>query len=187
MDSSRRSLSFRELEEQAEENPLRDMFASSSKRVINFADLEYLESQPSPTWFFLSISSTEVYDDFFMFHLKVVTRISIKESISWIQENSDSVQTIFLIDTKKIQNEAKQLGTKYIHLGCTRIRINPLVHRGLNTYVLSTVRDLTHNKYSDSLIGRMVTPLSNALVYFDCYQNVFVYTFDEHIKYILQL
>ena len=33
----------------------------------------------------------------------------------------------------------------------------------------------------------MVAPLSNGLIYFDCYPNFFVYTFEEHIKYILQL
>ena len=46
MDNSRRSFSFRELgaKEQAEENPLRYTFASSSKRVINYVEIEYFES-----------------------------------------------------------------------------------------------------------------------------------------------
>lgn len=65
--------------------------------------------------------------------------------------------------------------------------MNPLVHKGLNTFILSIVIDSTHNKYSNSLIGGMVAPLSDGPVYFDCYPIFFVYTFDEHIKDILQL
>lgn len=104
MDNSRRSISFRELEakEKAEENPLKDMFSSSSKRVINSTELGYFESQPTPKQCLPSISSSEVYTDLSMFHLKAVTRISIKESINQIQENLDSVQTISLLDTKKL-------------------------------------------------------------------------------------
>ena len=60
MENSRRSVSFRELEdkEHIEDNPLRDMFASSSKMVMNSGELEYLESQPSPRWCFPSINSS---------------------------------------------------------------------------------------------------------------------------------
>jgi len=100
MDKSRRSVSFRELE--AEENPLRDMFYSSPKRVINCVELEYFESQPAPKLCLPDISSSEVYADLSMFHIKDVTRIYIKECISQIQENSDFVQTLSLLDTKKL-------------------------------------------------------------------------------------
>lgn len=53
--------------------------------------------------------------------------------------------------------------------------------------MLATVRDLTHNKYIDSLIGGIVAPLSHGPVYFDCFPNFFVYTYDETIDQILQL
>lgn len=68
MDNSRRSVSFRELEaeEQAAENPLREMFSSSSKRVINFAELESFESQLAPKWCLPSISSLEVYAQYIL-------------------------------------------------------------------------------------------------------------------------
>ena len=49
MDSSMsKSISYRELEEKyrAEQNPLRDMFASNSSRVINESDHLYEEVEP---------------------------------------------------------------------------------------------------------------------------------------------
>ena len=105
MDSFRKSISFCELEDRessAEENPLRDMFASSSSRVLNQAELEYEEPQPSARWQLPSIFASEVYDDLSIFHLKASTRISIKESISQIQENSDNIQSIPLLDPKSL-------------------------------------------------------------------------------------
>lgn len=112
-----------------------------------------------------------------MFHLKAATRISIKESISQIQENSYNIQSIPLLDPKALQAEAKRLKTKYLHLGC----ISPLTHQGLNTFVLATIRDLTHNKYTDSLIGGIVAPLSHGPIYFDCFPNFSIYVFDKTI------
>lgn len=50
MDPFRKSVSFHELEERESstiENPLRDMFALTSSRVLNQAELEYEEPQPS--------------------------------------------------------------------------------------------------------------------------------------------
>jgi len=79
------------------------------------------------------------------------------------------------------------LNIKYLNLGCIRIGINPLTHQGLNTFVLATVCDLTHNKYNDSLIGGIVAPLSHGPIYFDYYLNFSIYTFDETIDQILQL
>ena len=121
------------------------------------------------------------------FHLIAATRISIKESISSIQKNSDCIQSIPLLDPKQLQEEAKKLKTQYFHLGCIRVGINALTHQGLDTYVLATVRDLNHNKYTESIIGGIVAPLSNGLVWFDCYPNFSVYVFDENIDKILQL
>lgn len=122
-----------------------------------------------------------------MFHLKAAIRISIKESISQIQENSDNIQSIPLLDPKVLQTEAKRLKTKYIHLECIRIGINLLTHQRLNTFLLATARDLTHNKYIDSLIGGIVSPLSHGPVFFNCYPNFFIYVHDETINDILQL
>ena len=53
--------------------------------------------------------------------------------------------------------------------------------------MLATIRGMTHNKYIGSLIGGIVAPLSDGPVYFDCYPNFSVYTFDETIDQILQL
>lgn len=116
-----------------------------------------------------------------MFHLKATTRISIKESISQIQEKSDNIQSIPLLDPKALQAKAKRLKTKYLHLGCIIIGISSLTHQGLNTFVLTTVHDLTHNKYTDSLIGSIVAPLSHGPIYFDCFPNFSIYVFDETI------
>ena len=190
MEPFSKSISFHELEErdsQAEENPLRDMFASSASRTLNSAKLTYEESQPSARWELPQISPSEVYSDLAPFHLIVVSRIRIKESVSQVQENSDSIQTISLLDPKALQAEAKKLKTNYLHLGCIRVGINPLVHKGLHTFVLATVRDMTHNKYTDSIIGGIVAPLSDGPMYFDCYPNFSVYVYDEIIVEILQL
>jgi len=101
----RKSISFRELEErdsQAEENPLREMFASSSRRVLNFAELSYEESQPSARWELPQIAPSEVYSNLSAFHLIAASRIIIKESVSQVQENSDNIQTISLLKTKEL-------------------------------------------------------------------------------------
>ena len=98
-----------------------------------------------------------------MFHLKAFSCVKVKEVVSEVQENCDTTQTVALLDPKEIQDEAKRHGTKYLHLGCIRVGISDLTHKGLNNFVLCTVRDLTHNKFTDSLIGGVVTPLSNGL------------------------
>lgn len=88
MDSFRKYGSFRELEERessAKENPLSDMFSSNSSRVLNQDELEYEEPQPSTLWKLPTITPSEVYNYFSIFHLKVATRISIKEFTSQIQ------------------------------------------------------------------------------------------------------
>lgn len=103
MDSFRKSVSFCELEDRessAEENPLRDMFASSSSRVLNQVELEYEEPHPSSHWKLPAIFTSEVYNDLSVFHLKAATRITIKETISQIQENSNNIQSIPLLDPK---------------------------------------------------------------------------------------
>jgi len=45
---------------------------------------------------------------------------------------------------------------------------------------------MTHNKFTDSLIGGIVSPLSNGPIYFDCYPNFSAYTFDENLGDILK-
>ena len=73
MDSFQKSVSFQELEDRepfAEENPLRDMFASSSSRVLNSVELEYEEPRPSARWALPAIDPSQVYSDLSMFHLR---------------------------------------------------------------------------------------------------------------------
>ena len=143
-----KSVSFRELaeEEQVEKNPLRDMFASSSSRVINESDHLYEEVEPQARWVLPNIKPSQVYNDLGVWHIKAATRITIKESVSSIQENSDQAQLIPILNPKELQAEARKLGTECLHLGCLRVGINALVHQGVDAYVLATVRDLTHNK-----------------------------------------
>lgn len=93
------------------------MFANSSSRTLNSAELTYEETQPSPWWELLAITLSEVYSDLAPFHLIAASRISIKEFVSQVQENSDNIQTIFLLNHKVLQVEAKQLKTNYLHLG----------------------------------------------------------------------
>lgn len=65
--------------------------------------------------------------------------------------------------------------------------INGLVHKGINAFVLCILRDLTHNKFTDSIIGGIVAPLSNGPVYFDCFPNFSVSVTDETLADILKL
>jgi len=190
MDS--RSMSFKDIkrsEEDAETSTsgLESMFSLSRSQTINQADIEIVEENPQAAWKLPSISPSQVYQDLNMFHLKAITRIFVKESVSTIQQNSNEMQTIALLDPKEIQKEAKKHKTKFLHFGCIRIGINALVHRGINAYVLCTLRDLTHDKFTDSIIGGIVAPLSNGPVYFDCYPNFAVSAFDETLADILKL
>jgi hypothetical protein len=163
------------------------MFSLSRSETINQANIEVVEENPQAAWKLPSISPSKVYQDLNMFHLKAVTRVFVKESISTIQQNSNETQTIALLNPKEIQQEAKRHETKFIHFGCIRIGINALVHKGINAYVLCTIRDLTHDKFTDSIIGGIVAPLSNGPVYFDCYPNFVVSSFDETLGDILML
>lgn len=128
-----------------------------------------------------------------MFHLKAVTRVSVKECVSQVQENAETIQTIPLLDPKELQKAVRKHKTSNVHLGrirvgisaLTQVGISALTHRGLNTFVLATIRDLTRNKYTDSILGGIVVRLSNGPVWVDCYPNFSVY--DENIKDILHL
>lgn len=46
---------------------------------------------------------------------------------------------------------------------------------------------MTHNKFTDSIIGGIVAPLSNGPVYFDCCPNFAVSVTDETLGDILKL
>ena len=135
------------------------MFKSCSTTTLNSADLELVEKNPQAAWKLPSVNPSHIYADLNIFHLKAVSRVKFKEVVSEVQENCDTTQTIALLDPKEIQAEAKRHGTKYLHLGCIRVGISALTHTGLNTFVLCTIHDLTHNKFTDSLIGGMVSPL----------------------------
>lgn len=105
-ESFRKSVSFRELEEDdshPEENPLKEMFENSSSRTLNSAELTYEEFQPSARWALPDITPSEVYSDLAPFHLIATSRISIKESLSQVQENSESIQTIPLLNPQALQ------------------------------------------------------------------------------------
>ena len=65
MDPFRKSVSFQELEEQdkAQQDPLREMFASSSSQVTNESDHLYEETEPQAKWVLPKISASQVYND----------------------------------------------------------------------------------------------------------------------------
>lgn len=46
---------------------------------------------------------------------------------------------------------------------------------------------MTHNKFTDSIIGGIVAPLSNGPVYFDCCLNFAISVTDETLGDILKL
>jgi len=153
-----RSISFKKIknvEELASRNSsaLSEMFESCPTTTLNTANIKHVQQNPQAAWKLPNIAPSQVYADLSMFHLKVVSHVKVKEVVSEVQENCDTTQTIALLDPKEIQAEAKRHGTKHLHLGCIRVCITALTHKGLNTYVLCTVCDLTHNKFTDSLIG----------------------------------
>jgi hypothetical protein len=188
-------MSFRDIERSEEETEastsgqdgLVSMFSLSRSQSINEANMEIVEENPQAAWKLPAINPSQVYKDLTMFHLQAITRIFVKESVSTIQQNINEVQTISLLDPKEIQKEAKKHGTKFVHFGCIRIGINALVHKGINAYVLCIIRDLTHNKFTDSIIAGIVAPLSNGPVYFDFYPNFVVSAYDETLGDILKL
>lgn len=166
---------------------LSDMFQSCSTTTLNTIDIEIVGQIPQEASKLPQVAPSQVYADLNMFHLKSVSRVKVKEVVSEVQENCDTTQTIALSDPKEIQAESKHHGTKYLHLRCIQVGINALTHKGLNNFVLCTVRDLTHNTFTDSLIGGIVSPLCNGPVWFESYTNFSVYFFDEHLADILKL
>jgi hypothetical protein len=163
------------------------MFADNKLHSLNHASIEEIETQPQAAWKLPAIAPSQVYKYLNMFHLKEVSRVIVKESVSHIQQNSNVSQTISLINVKEVQAEARKHKTNCLHFGCIRVGISALVHKGIDAYVLFTVRDMTHNKFANSLIGGIVSPLSNGPLYFDCFPNFSVYTFDENLGDILKL
>jgi hypothetical protein len=190
-----KSMSFREIRESEQENEpstsgsdaLGSMFSMSRSSSVNQADFDLVEESPQAAWKLPQINPAKVYKDLTPFHLTAVTRVFVKESTSTIEQNSNEVQTISLLNPEEIRKAAKNHKTNFVHFGCLRIGINALVHKGINAYALCIVRDLTHNKFTDSIIGGIVAPLSNGPVYFDCYPNFAVSATDETLGDILKL
>jgi hypothetical protein len=163
------------------------MFSLSRSPSVNQADIEIVEENPQAAWKLPAIEPGKIYKDLSAFHLKAITRVFVKESISTIQQNSNEVQTISLLKPEEIRKTAKKHDCKFIHFGCIRVGINALVHKGINAYVLCILRDMTHDKFTDSIIRGIVAPLSNGPVYFDCYPNFVVSVTDETLGDILKL
>ena len=82
-----RFVSFRELQkEETQENnfDMANLFHSASSSMLKYAEIESIESQPSARWALPSIRPSEVYGDLSMFHLKAITRVTVKECVSQI-------------------------------------------------------------------------------------------------------
>jgi hypothetical protein len=99
---------------------LQNMFNECSTSSLNEFDIEVVESHPHAAWKLLNITAGQVYSDLSMFHLKFVSRVIIKKSMSQFQNNYDTTQTISLLNPKQIQVEANKHHTQYLHLGCIR-------------------------------------------------------------------
>jgi hypothetical protein len=191
MESSR-SMSFREIRENEETSTsgsegLANMFSLSRSSSTNQAEIEIIEENPQAAWKLPAIDPARIYKDLSAFHLKAITRVFVKESTSTIQQNSNEVQTISLLNPAEIKKTAKKHDCKFVHFGCIRVGINALVHKGINAYALCILRDMTHDKFTDSIIGGIVAPLSNGPVYFDCYPNFAASVTDETLGDILKL
>jgi hypothetical protein len=115
MDS--RSVSFRDIKNAEEAstsgndsvNSLESMFSLSRSQSINHADIEEVETNPQAAWKLPAINPSKVYQDLNMFHLKAVTRVFVKESISTIQQNSNVTQTISLLIQKKSRKKPRDI------------------------------------------------------------------------------
>jgi hypothetical protein len=121
-----RSMSFKEVRDvecSTSESSLSSMFSDNHTECLNKANIEVVESQPQAAWKLPAISPNQVYNDLSMFHLRAITRVFVKESVSRIQQNSDVTQTISLLNVKEIQAEAKKHKTNYLHFGCIRVGI----------------------------------------------------------------
>lgn len=63
---------------------------------------------------------------------------------------------------------------------CVQIGLKPLIRDGLNTCIILALRDVRHNRFSDSLLV-VETSLCNSLVCFNCYSNFEVSLTDRHL------
>ncbi|GAV91210.1 MP domain-containing protein, partial [Cephalotus follicularis] len=94
-------------------------------------------------------------------------------------------QNIQLLDEKTIKELAKTF--KYIHFTLVHVTIKPLTRQGLNTSVLTCLRDARHLNFDDSLIGAIETSLCNGLVYFDGYTDLTISLTDKNILETLKI
>jgi hypothetical protein len=117
------------------------MFSLSRSQSINHANIEEVETNPQAAWKLPTYNPSKVYQDLNMFHLKAVTRVFVKESISTIQQNSNYSDNFSFKSKRNPTRSQKRHKTQFVHFGCIRIGINALVHKGINAYVLCTVRD----------------------------------------------
>ncbi|GAV79143.1 LOW QUALITY PROTEIN: MP domain-containing protein, partial [Cephalotus follicularis] len=75
---------------------------------------------------------------------------------------------------------------KYIYFALVQITIKPLT-RGLNSFVLTCLRDARHLNFDDSLIGAIETSLCNGLVYFNRYPDLTISLTDKNILETLKI
>ena len=89
----------------------------------------------------------------------------------------DIGEEFHLLSNKSIYEYSRKY--KHLHIDCVQVAIKPLIDMGIDAAVLMCLRDIRHNKFKDSLIGKVETSLGQGLVYFNCYPNKTVVSWTE--------
>ncbi|GAV83942.1 MP domain-containing protein [Cephalotus follicularis] len=107
------------------------------------------------------------------------------ETIEQTIKITKTQQNIQLLNAKTIKELAKSF--KYIHFALVQVTIKPLSRQGLNTSVLTCLRDSRHLNFDDSLIGAIETSLCNGPVYFDGYPYLIISLTNTNILETLKI
>src|SRR5262249_17987468 len=89
-------------------------------------------------------------------------------------------ETIKLLSHSSL-NKHKERKYNYIHIGLVQVGIKPLTKEGLNTSILTILRDARFYDFQDSLLSSVESSLCSGPISFDCYPNLTISLQDKNI------
>ncbi|KAH9777931.1 hypothetical protein KPL71_007185 [Citrus sinensis] len=101
---------------------------------------------------------------------------------------SSPFETIHLFSERSLK-KLKEENFNYIHIGLIQIGIKPLTKEGLDTSILTVLRDGRFISFDDSLLSNIEFSLCKGPISFDCYPNITLSLKDKNIlkSMILQI
>ena len=107
-----------------------------------------------------------------MFDLHSCMAIKTIEQSVCIDENDTTLQLFKPEDIIRLKNVKKANQYKYLHIGCIQVAFKPLTLLGLNTSLMTQLRDARCLDYKPSLMGIVETSHSQGPVFFNVYPNL---------------